>query len=269
MMDDEHFQDEAEFTEWLETRKYPEHFKRAKLLRSKSEDALVKGGQAPSGSAYAKAVALIFGKAYKSYVSAIYLGARGLTEDMGVVIRSLLNLYIIAKWIGTKDREARAMRYLEWFWVEMYQLLDLIPVPQSSRDDIEQEHRRVRPLFEYVGKTRDRRMPDTWHGSNIKQMASEVGLTQHYQIVYKPLSAYEHSSSLAYFGMLSDAGREGGTLIRLRDHQFVPFYLGYGYQYLAGTLWIWNDQYSAFDAAVLETELKEGVAFFSRKATPM
>jgi hypothetical protein len=267
MMEDEQFKDEAEFTQWLETQKYPEHFRRARLLRSKTEDALVKGGLAPSGSAYAKAVALIFGKAYKSYVSALCLAGRGLTEDMGVVVRSLLNLFIIAKWIATADREARATRYLEWYWVEMYKLMDLIPAPQSAKTDIEQEYRRVKPFFEHMDKKGNMRMPVTWHGSNIRQMATEVGLVQHYQIVYAPLSAYEHSSSLAYFGMLSDADRDGGTLIRLRDHQFVPFYLGYGYQYLAGILWIWNDQYSAFNPRVLDTELMEGVQFFSPKPT--
>jgi len=265
MIEDEQFEDEAELIQWLETQKYPEHFRWARMLRSKTEDALVKGGHAPSDSAYAKAVALIFGKAYKSHVSALCLAGRGLTEDLGVVVRSLLNLYIIARWIATADREARAVRYIEWFWVEMWKLMDLAQPPQSTRTDIEKEYTRAKPLFEYVDKKGKRRMPDTWHASNIKQMATEVGLLQHYQIVYAPLSAYEHSSSLGYFGMLSDADRQGGTLIRLRDHQFVPFYLGYGYQYLAGILWMWNEQFLAFDPAALDSELRRGVQFFTRR----
>ncbi len=264
-MEEGPFNSESEFSNWLEQQKYPEHFKHAKLLLVTAEDALEKKVEAPSDSAYAKAIALIFGRAYKSYFSAVRLGVAALTEDMGVIVRSLLNLYIIGLWISKSHREARARRYLAWYWIEMHRLLSLIPAPPDAGDEIEREYRKYKGLFEYRDSRGKLRMLDQWHDSNVKQMATAVGLTQHYNAVYKPLSATEHSSALSYFGMLSGSDQSVGTTIALRDHKFVPFYLGYGYQYLAGVLFLWNKQFGALDSAALDEQIRKALNFFTQE----
>jgi len=264
-MQEPEFENEAQFTSWLERQMYPRHFDYAYSLLSLAEDAMERKVEAPSSSAYARAIVLILGKAYKSYLSAVRLGSAGLTEDMGVIIRSLLNLYIIARWISKSHREDRARRYLAWFWIEMYRLLELVPTPADSRQEIEREYRRYKGLFEYRHRRGNLRMTVHWHRSNIKRMATETGLLQHYNVVYKPLSATEHSSALSYFGMLSESDKNNHTLIRLRDHEFVPFYLGYGYQYLAGVLFLWSHQFRVIEPNVFDTRVKGALDFFAQK----
>lgn len=258
------FETEEEMAVWIESRAYVRHFAYARKLLGLAEQAMLKGGAAVQGAAFPQAIALILAKAYKSFYSATLLGRLALTEDMGVLIRSLLNLHIIARWIAFSDTQNRAQRYVQWFWVEMRGLLDLIPAPEDSRKAIEEEYRKRKKLFGIKEKPR---RGQTWHGSTIRAMAEEVGLLQHYKIVYHPLSAMEHSSSLSYFGMLSESETpENVTLVKVRSHQFVPYYLQYGFEYLAGVLSLWNREFSAFDPKELEVMVQEAVSFFDEYA---
>jgi len=264
-MGEPEFTNESELRRWLETEKYPLHFEQCSRLIALAEEAMEKGGQRDAELSYPKAIALILAKAYKSFYSSVVLGRIGMTEDMGILVRSLLNLLIVAKWIAQEDREERASRYVQWFWVEMYRLLDQIQAPEDSRTVIEEEYEKRRVFFEV--KKKGGKLPLYWHNSNIKTMARETGLLQHYSVVYGPLSATEHSSPLSYFGMLSESeAPETVTKIRLRDHSLVPFYLGYGFQYLAGILWLWNDEFAALDKDFLDAQIRSSLDVFKSPA---
>jgi uncharacterized protein DUF5677 len=256
------FRNRAELSRWLRKEAYKDEFKQAWALLVKAEQLMSSAVKADAQLAYPRALHLITGKAYKSYYSAVCLGRYGLTEDMGIVTRSLLNLDIVLKWISLSDREDRANRYLEWFWVEMYRLLSVLPAPADLESIIQKQYEKCKRLLEITDRSGKKVMPREWHNTTIKKMADEVDMTAYYAEYYKTLSATEHSSALSYFGMLSEAGPRGTTVVGLGDHRFLRPYLECAYVCFAEIIYRWNEEFNVTDDVTLDREVREGIDFF-------
>src|SRR5579863_2543848 len=76
---------------------------------------------------YHGALVLIFPRAYKSFDSIRRLCEVALCEDAAVILRSLLNLLAVTRWISLKP-DARARRYFAWYWVEMHRETQRAPI---------------------------------------------------------------------------------------------------------------------------------------------
>jgi hypothetical protein len=100
---------------------FPRHFEIAESLLDMAEPALLRLAQVHRPSdlrPYHFALTLLYQKGLKSFWSVIRLCEARLADDAGILVRSLLNLLIVARWIrlGT-DSDRRARWYLEWFWI--------------------------------------------------------------------------------------------------------------------------------------------------------
>ncbi len=246
-MAEKDFANRAELAAWILNDGYKEHFAVANGLLNYSERLMGNRVGADKDSKYAHAMALLGGKAYKSYLSSVLLGSQGLVEDMGIIARSLVNLCIVARWISDTDREARARRYIGWIWVE-----------------IEKMHKSVRGLFQSRNKKGKLISWKYWHNSSIKQMASEVGMLEYYRGYYAPLSATEHSSALAYFGMAATKTSSGDIVIGLGDHRFLAEYLKCVFVCFADVLALWNDVFKVAQEPELQAKISQGIDFFKR-----
>src|SRR5438477_4511163 len=68
---------------------------------------------------YQATLQLIFPRAYKSFDSIRRLCEVASCEDAAVILRCLLNLMVVTRWISLEPK-SRARKYLSWYWVEMY-----------------------------------------------------------------------------------------------------------------------------------------------------
>jgi hypothetical protein len=265
-MAEKDFANRAGLADWIVSKRYKEHFAVANELLNYSEELMGKSVRADKDSKYAHAIALLAGKAYKSYLSAVYLASQGLVEDMGIIARSLVNLCIVARWISNTDREARGRRYIGWIWVEMFEMTSSIPAPPKIRADIEKMYKSVKNLFQSKNKKGKLISWKYWHNSSIRQMASEVGMQEYYRGYYAPLSATEHSSALAYFGMGIAKTRSGDIEIGLGDHRFLAEYLKCVFVCFADVLTLWNDVFKSAEEHELQAKISHGLDFFKRIA---
>lgn len=261
-MAEDGFANRAELAAWIANEGYKEHFAVSNAFLNYSEGLMGNRVTADKDSRYAHAMALLGGKAYKSYLSSVLLASQGLVEDMGIIARSLVNLCIIARWISNIDREERGRRYIGWFWVEMFEMTRSIPAPPGVQAGIEKGYKSVRGLFQSRNKKGKLVSWKTWHNSSIRQMASEVGMLEYYQGYYAPLSATEHSSALAYFGMAATKTRTGDIVIGLGDHRFLAEYLKCVFICFADVLTLWNDVFNVVKEAELQEKISEGTDFF-------
>lgn len=258
------FANRAELAAWIVNEGYKEHFAVANGFLNYSEGLMGNRVGADKESKYAHAMALLGGKAYKSYLSSVLLASQGLVEDMGIIARSLVNLCIVARWISHTDREARARRYIGWFWVEMYEMTRSTPAPPGVLTGLEKRYKSVRGLFQSRNKKGKLVSWKTWHNSSIKQMAREVGMLEYYQGYYAPLSATEHSSALAYFGMAATKTSGGDIVIGLGDHRFLAEYLKCVFVCFADVLALWNDVFKVAKEPELQAKISQGIDFFKR-----
>jgi len=263
-MAEKDFANRAELAAWILNDGYKEHFAVANGLLNYSERLMGNRVGADKDSKYAHAIALLGGKAYKSYLSSVLLSSQGLVEDMGIIARSLVNLCIVARWISDTDREARARRYIGWIWVEMFEMTRSIPAPPRVKVEIEKMHKSVRGLFQSRNKKGKLISWKYWHNSSIKQMASEVGMSEYYRGYYAPLSATEHSSALAYFGMAATKTSSGDIVIGLGDHRFLAEYLKCVFVCFSDVLALWNDVFKVAKEPELQAKISQGIDFFKR-----
>lgn len=236
--------------------KYKKDFAYARELNGLVQNVL-QSGSVNTPDAYKTAIALIMAKAIKSHFSVIKLCEYAHTEDAGVVLRCLLNLYILAAWLQKDSRIARAKRYLGWFWIAMHRLLSNSDddVPKQWKAEIEKQFKAHEKLFLSEGK-----IVWKWHQpdvSSIKHMATDAGLQEEYDKVYTYLSSLEHSDSLSYFGMLNAV--EGKGDLNVHDDRMIPFYLFHSFRYFGELFKIWNGEFGIVKQDELEKVLGETI----------
>lgn len=190
--------------------KYREHFHHVYRLHKCAESALQTYKHFVSNH-YEATLSLIFGRACKSYDSIRRLCEIASCEDAGVLLRSLLNLLAITRWISV-DPTSRAKRYLDWYWISLKADADRFPdrVPQSWLPGIQKHFDALKAQFEYTDKRHQRRFAQQWYqpeAQSIRNLFEQVDLTKQYEEAYGPLSSIEHSDINAFFAMTAQLNK--------------------------------------------------------------
>jgi hypothetical protein len=246
--------------------KYKEHFDHFYRLHQLAEWALIEYG-ATTKDEYHAAVQLILPRALKSFDSIRRLCEIASCEDAAVILRSLLNLLAVTRWISA-DSAKRAKKYLAWYWVQMYRDAEFFKDVVSAElvADIGNHYNRVKPQFEYKDGSGNIKMPKNWYQpevNSIADMFKEVGLEKQYEEGYKPLSGIEHSECMSYFAMLREAERSNGkTRLAVQSDLFVPHYLRNAFQYFADIFRICNQSMVLADSKNFEEVVAAGIAFY-------
>jgi hypothetical protein len=223
----------------------PAHFALADALQDLAAEALsnLQGGPGPGPSQVSPAEfaqQLLFRKAFKSFWSILLLAERRLTDDVGIILRSLFNLRVIARWIRN-DPGTRARRYLEWFWIAARPILEAHAERLQAHPDLLAPMAQTDEFFQQqgweIGKGKE------WHGSSIKRMAEEVGLAKHYKVVYRGLSSVEHSDVMAHIAMIRASGP--GLSLSLWSDSVAGEYLGLAVSYFLCVFEEWNAEVQA------------------------
>ena len=246
---------EEEFSKQV-VQKYKQDFAYARELNALAQDVL-QTGAVDTPDAYKTAIALIMAKAVKSHFSVIKLCEFAHTEDAGVVVRCLLNLYFIATWLGKDNSIGRGKRYLAWYWIAMHRLMcsSETDVPNEWKEEIERQFQAHKETFLSKGE-----IVWKWHQpevNSIKQMSTDAGLQKEYDEIYAYLSSLEHSDSLSYFGMLRAVG--GKYDLNVHDDRMIPFYLFHSFRYFGELFKIWNGEFRVVNQEELERILGETI----------
>ena len=159
-----------------------------------------KGGLKEDSQNHEKAVAILFGQAYSRFLAVKLLCEDGMGDASLIVLRSLLNLFIMFYWILKKQREARAKRYIGWYWKELKSRIRLAPGSYDiiRKREAQRNYRSLRHLYTYTVKDRaagirKRVQAKFWYAPwTIERMAKDVGLENHYENGYRILSWVEH-----------------------------------------------------------------------------
>src|SRR2546427_3874069 len=97
---------------------------------------------------YEAALSPIFARAYKSFDAIRRLCEIASCEDAAVILRSLLNLLAVTRWLSLEP-SGRSRKYLHWYWVQMYR--DAQRFKDAIRPEflpfIQNRHDRVKAQF--------------------------------------------------------------------------------------------------------------------------
>jgi Family of unknown function (DUF5677) len=246
--------------------KYREHFDYFLRLHQLAEQSLL-NYKGISSNHFRGALVLIFPRAYKSFDSIRRLCEVALCEDAAVILRSLLNLLVVTRWIALKP-DSRAKKYFAWYWVEMQRQVEKSKDRLSAAqiEDIQRHFNAAKSQFEYTDRKGRLTMAKQWYqpeAHSIVDLFAEVGLQQQYDDGYKVLSGIEHSDAMAYFAMLEDSEKsENEQKIAVQSDLFIPAYLRNSFQYFANIFRICNQGMSLVDKDELEEIIAPGMKFF-------
>jgi len=143
--------------------KYTEHFRHVYALHQLAESA-IQTYKNFTATHYEASLSLIFGRAYKSYDSIRRLCEVASCEDAGVLLRSLLNLMVVTRWISL-DPPKRAKRYFDWYWVSLKAYAEKFPnhAPRSWLPTIQRRFDAVRSQFEYTDNKNRLQLAKHWY----------------------------------------------------------------------------------------------------------
>lgn len=161
--------DENQFKE-MTYAKHREHFDYFYRLHQLAQESLGKY-RGFTGSHYQAALQLIFPRAYKSFDSIRRLCEVASCEDAAVILRCLLNLTVVTRWISVKP-QSRARKYLAWYWVEMNREAEQSPsvIPTAWVADVHKHYQAVRHLFEHKDKQGRTRKAKQWYEPEAKSI---------------------------------------------------------------------------------------------------
>jgi hypothetical protein len=245
---------------------HKEHFDHLYRLHQLAQDSL-RTYRGFTSNHYQAALVLIFPKAYKSFDSVRRLCEVASCEDAAIVLRSLLNLLAVTRWI-TLDPLPRAMRYFAWYWVDMQHQYELHKdfFPPAWVKDVQQHYDSIKHLFEYKDKKGRTRMAKQWYepqANTILDLFKQVDLEKQYVEGYRPLSGIEHSDATAYFAMIAMAEKqENGRKLEIQSDLFVPHYLRNAFQYFGDIFKVCNKGIPLTDNEKLEEIVSAGMSFY-------
>lgn len=110
-------------------RKYKKHFKFCSQLLSLAIQSLTL--LAKPSKTYGEVITALFIKAINSFRSIMLLCKKGLGDDAGIILRSLLNLAYLVKWIE-QEKEERVQRFFGWFCKEKIDLGRVLGKPPGK-----------------------------------------------------------------------------------------------------------------------------------------
>ncbi len=250
---------------------YREHFNHVYRLLEFAQEAIAKykyQGNWPT--AYHRCLTLIFPRAYKSFDAIRRLCEVAYCEDAGVILRSLLNLLVVTRWISIEpDRDRRARKYLAWYWIAMQSDAEMFGhrVPPEVLPMIQSHYDRAKKHFEYQDGKGNTKMPSQWYQSEVntlRDMFTEVDLEKHYAEAYRPLSGVEHSDATAYVPMLMSMEQTNQDEMRLEilNDMNVPDYLRNAFQYFGEIFKLCNEGNRLADGSQLQQIIADGIEFY-------
>ena len=261
---------EDQFRERI-TSKYAEHFHHVERLREFAQDAIEKYNyQGNLPTPFHRCLTLIFPRAYKSFDAIRRLCEVAYCEDAGVILRSLLNLLVVTRWISIEpERDRRAKKYLAWYWIAMQSDAQKFGhrIPPEATTFIQKHYDRAKKQFEYQDGNGKTQMPKQWYQpdvQNLRDLFTEVGLEKHYEEAYKPLSGIEHSDATAYLPMLFSMEQTDEDRMRLEilSDLNVPDYLRNAFQYFGEIFKLSNEGNRLADGAKLQQIISDGIEFY-------
>lgn len=247
--------------------KFSEHFRHVYELHKVAEEA-IGAFHALVSSPYEATLSLIFGRAYKAFDSIRRLCEVTSTEDAGVLLRSLLNLMAVTRWISLEPRKY-AKRYFDWYWVSLKRDSEKFPgkFPQSWIPEVEKHFQKVKKDFEYLTAKNKLKMAEQWYqpdANNIRELFEQVDLKNHYEEAYGPLSSIEHSDINAFFAMYRQIEKNRSEKrLEIQSDLFVPHYLRNAFQYFGDVFRICNKTIPLTDGAKLEEVISAGMTFYA------
>lgn len=258
--------EEIEFREFIHT-KFKEHFKPLLRLHHFAELSLTRY-RGFTKDHYDASLVLIFPRAYKSYDSIRRLCEVALCEDAAVILRCLLNLLVVTRWISL-DPKARAEKYLRWYWIEMHREAEGAQglVPASHLKEIQTKYAAYKSLFEYTDPKGQVKVVKQWYmpeANSILDMFKEVAMEDHYNEGYRPLSGVEHSDAMAYFAMVGGSETSADRrVLAIQSDLFVPAYLRNAFQYFGDIFKLCAKTIPLCDPRELDQIVTEGMNFYS------
>jgi hypothetical protein len=257
--------EEIKFKEHIYT-KYKNYFDPFLRLHGLAESSL-SNYKGFAKNHYVASLQLIFPRAYKSFDSIRRLCEVALCEDAAVILRCLLNLRVVTRWI-TLNPDVRAEKYLRWYWVAMHREAEESQglFPADHLNEIQTRYNTIKPLFEYTDAKGQSRIAKHWYipeVNSIFDMFKEVGMENHYNKGYKPLSGLEHSDAMAYFAMVGDSERSANSReLAIQSDLFIPPYLRNAFQYFGNVFKICNEIMALADDKELGQIITEGMNFY-------
>src|SRR5712692_9661667 len=148
--------------------KHRMHFEHVYRLHEFAQEAIGNYKGAPL-TAYHASLSFIFPKAYKSFDAIRRLCEVASCEDAAVILRSLLNLLAVTRWLSLEP-EKRGRKYLAWYWVAMQSDAQNFKdrVPPAWIPIIQSQYDRVKGQFEYQDAKRKTRMPAQWYQPEVQ-----------------------------------------------------------------------------------------------------
>jgi len=247
--------------------KYKEHFNPFLRLHRLAELSL-SNYRGFTKNPYDASLVLIFPRAYKSFDSIRRLCEVALCEDAAVILRCLLNLLVVTRWIELNPK-VRAEKYIRWYWVAMHRETENSKVSLSGalQTELQAKYDSAKRLFEYTDNKGCIKIAKHWYSSEVNSlfdMFKEVGLETHYNEGYRLLSGVEHSDAMAYFAMLRDSERsESERQLAVQSDLFIPAYLRNAFQYFGAIFRICNNTIPLAEAKTLDEIVVEGMNFYA------
>jgi len=143
------------------------------------------------------------------------------TNEAGIILRSLLNLFINLKWLTSGDPDARMQKYADFEIISKKRKMDLGGIlPESEEEkqktkEIEEQYKKI--IKKYNLNSKDWKCMTQWSGKSIRQMAIDVNLLADYEKVYSYLSFDEHTDPSTARRYLSHPKEEGALYIANPD----------------------------------------------------
>ncbi|HKF53279.1 MAG TPA: DUF5677 domain-containing protein [Candidatus Acidoferrales bacterium] len=259
--------DEDQFKQFIYTKHQP-YFDHVYRLFMFAQEAL-RNYKGLATDAYYASLQLICPRAFKSFDSVRRLCEIASCEDAAVVLRSLLNLMAVTRWISL-DPTKRGKRYLAWYWVQMYRISQQSKArfPQAWIPETHKRYAAEKAQFEYQDGKGRTQMVKHWYqpeANTIRDLFKQVELEQHYVEAYEPLSGVEHSDVMAFFPMIAHAERreeENERALAIQSDLYVPHYLRNAFQYFADIFGMCNKTMPLADDKRFREIVDEGIQFY-------
>jgi hypothetical protein len=186
------------------------------------------------GSAFERAVDLLFIQAFKSHGSLYPLCVLGHCEDAAMIARRIFEVALQVAYLDSEDaeRENRALQYLAYFFhmVPNGILADRSLTPEAKQQ-WQQLYDQAKPWLQFDQKGRPSR---SWSGLSIADLARRLGLQEAYDRDYRFLSNVAHVSSAGTMLRMVDGA------IQITDDSNVTPTLVHGTRYVLAVLEVWN-----------------------------
>jgi hypothetical protein len=261
--------DEEQFKATI-IQKYQGHFDHYYRLHQLAQASLV-NYRAFTNTHYETALQYISPRAFKSFDSIRRLCEVALCEDAAVILRCLMNLMAITRWISVEP-EKRAKKFLGWFFVELNERVEEYPEKFSAEaiTSIRKRFESEKSQFEFVNRKGKPDFARAWYQPDVHSiydLFKEVDLGPLYETDYRALSGTEHSDVMAYLPMFRNAEIvDGERKLEIQNDQYVRKFLRGAFQYFADILGTCNKTIPLVDPKALHEIVAAGLEFYKADA---